>query len=144
MIWKVVQLIIEQYNVKNLEITNLRLQKILYFIQERAAKELGEIVFKEEMQAWTFGPVFPDVYNVYSAYGRDNISNVLYDSNEIVPIDIMKIVDEEITRTQSILNTWSLVKESHEQGKVWYDITDGGTNINYQNIPVNLLLEAEK
>ena len=48
-------------NKKNYGITNLRLQKILYFIQAYFLKIKKEPCFKENMEAWDFGPVVPCV-----------------------------------------------------------------------------------
>jgi len=144
MIWEVTKRIIEQYHENQLEITNLRLQKILYFIQERSAKELHRLAFENEMQAWTYGPVFPEVYNLYSIFGRDNITNFIeMDLNADktnIPMDLNNIVNSEIERTQKISNTWNLVRESHADGKIWSKITNGGSSVSYQIIPGEALL----
>ena len=43
-------------NKKNYGITNLRLQKILYFVQVYFLKIKKEPCFKEDMEAWDSGP----------------------------------------------------------------------------------------
>ncbi|MBQ6623932.1 MAG: DUF4065 domain-containing protein, partial [Mogibacterium sp.] len=43
-------------------ITNLHLQKILYFIQRDYVKKIGEPLFADEFEAWKFGPVVPCIY----------------------------------------------------------------------------------
>ena len=41
-------------------ISNLQLQKILYYIQ-KAFLENDRVAFEDESEAWQFGPVVPDV-----------------------------------------------------------------------------------
>lgn len=54
-------------------VSNLRLQKLLYFVQAKFLVEKGEPCFKQRMEAWNFGPVVPKVYKVYRYYGSTPI-----------------------------------------------------------------------
>ena len=49
-------------------ISNLQLQKILYYIQ-RELLQSGIDGFEDEIQAWQFGPVVPEVYRQYCGFG---------------------------------------------------------------------------
>lgn len=53
-------------------ITNLKLQKILYFAQSAflSTQETHTPLFNEEIQAWKFGPVVPDIYHLYKSFGN--------------------------------------------------------------------------
>lgn len=55
-------------------ITHLKLQKLLYYAQAWSLVLLGEPMFEDEIQAWTHGPVVPNVYNIYSGNGYKEIS----------------------------------------------------------------------
>ena len=59
-------------------ISNLKLQKLLYFIQAVFLVESdGELAcFKEEIEAWDFGPVIPIVYREFKIYGGTNIPKI--------------------------------------------------------------------
>lgn len=46
-------------------ISNLKLQKLLYFAQGFHLAAFGDALFDEDMIAWTYGPVVPEVYDVY-------------------------------------------------------------------------------
>lgn len=46
-------------------ITNLKLQKILYFAQAYYLAKLGKPLFNEELKAWEYGPVVREVYNKF-------------------------------------------------------------------------------
>ena len=50
-------------------ISNLQLQKILYFLQVIHASETGELLFADQFEAWPYGPVIRDVYVEFSDCG---------------------------------------------------------------------------
>ena len=54
-------------------ISNLKLQKILYFVQAEFLVDTGRPCFREAIEAWSFGPVVPEVYREYKVYGSANI-----------------------------------------------------------------------
>jgi len=54
-------------------ITNLKLQKILYFAQAYYLVMVGRNLFNDEIQAWEYGPVVPVVYKIYKKHGSDSI-----------------------------------------------------------------------
>ena len=52
-------------------ISNLKLQKILYFVQAFFLEAKNEECFREEIESWDFGPVVPEVYREYRKYDGD-------------------------------------------------------------------------
>lgn len=65
--------IIERCSSTNKTISNLKLQKILYFVQAEFLVSKNQPCFAEEIQAWDFGPVVPEVYYAYRMFGSANI-----------------------------------------------------------------------
>lgn len=65
--------IIQRCNSQNKTISNLKLQKILYFVQAEFLVTKNQPCFAEEIQAWDFGPVVPIVYQKYKVFGGANI-----------------------------------------------------------------------
>ncbi len=51
-------------------ITNLKLQKLLYYAQGFHLAFEDEPLFSERIEAWQYGPVVPEIYRAYSAHGR--------------------------------------------------------------------------
>jgi uncharacterized phage-associated protein len=50
-------------------ITNLKLQKLLYYAQGYfLAINCGESLFEDEIEAWVHGPVVPNVYRIYKHF----------------------------------------------------------------------------
>lgn len=69
----VARYIIERCKEKNRTVSNLKLQKILYFVQAEFLVTKNQPCFIEAIEAWDFGPVVPTVYFEYRMYGGANI-----------------------------------------------------------------------
>jgi len=55
------------------DISNLKLQKMLYYCQAYTLAMTGKVLFKEDIQAWDYGPVVREVYENYRKYSDSNI-----------------------------------------------------------------------
>lgn len=66
-------------------VNNLRLQKLLYFIQVKVLTTLSCPCFYDDIEAWDFGPVVPTVYRGYKVFGGASIPCL--DQLEAVTID---------------------------------------------------------
>lgn len=76
MIYKAIDIseyIIDRFYKHNCPISNLQLQKILYFIQAEFLVEEDRICFYEKILASSFGPMIDEVYNKYKIYGAGSI-----------------------------------------------------------------------
>ena len=58
--------IVDRAKKQNKFISNLKLQKILYYVNGYAFKYYNELIFQEEIKAWQYGPVYPTVYFGYN------------------------------------------------------------------------------
>ena len=99
-------------------ITNLRLQKILYFVQVEAYKKCNGPAFEEEIEAWQFGPVVPVVYYEYCNYAGMPILEC-YNTIENIDDDIRKVIDFVINKYAKY-SVWDLVNITHANGSPWY------------------------
>lgn len=114
-------------------ISNLQLQKILYNLQ-KAYLQKGSELFSDEIQAWQWGPVVPNVYNVYCVYGSMKIVEMYsVELNE----SIMKIIDPIIIQKRNV-NPWLLVDETHKKNGAWDRIYRNGIG-NKHAIPCELI-----
>jgi uncharacterized phage-associated protein len=55
------------------ELSNLKLQKLLYYGQGHHLAEEHRPLFPEQIQAWSHGPVVPEVYHQYKGCGSSTI-----------------------------------------------------------------------
>ena len=95
-------------------ISNLQLQKILYYIQKEYLKS-GDIAFGEDIEAWRFGPAVPIVYYEFVGSGAMPII-VRYDVN--LNFEDKKRMDK-IIEEKILLNPWDLVSDCHRDGGAW-------------------------
>lgn len=94
-------------------ITNLKLQKILYFIQAAFLVYKDYSCFVEEIEAWDFGPVVPEVYHEYKCFGNSNI--FLEDENiPYINKEDRKLMDDMIDEC-SDYTAAELVSLTHKQ-----------------------------
>lgn len=52
------------------------MQKLTYYAQAWTHAYTGEVLFDADFRAWRHGPVIPDVYRRYKAYGFKEIDKV--------------------------------------------------------------------
>lgn len=68
---------------KNQPVTNLHLQKILYYLQGYFLKKLDTPAFEEEIYNWPYGPVVPEAYFAYNTNLSNPIENIDQESAEL-------------------------------------------------------------
>lgn len=65
--------IIRRCSGEGYTVSNLKLQKLLYFVQAEFLVAIGKPCFREKIVAWDFGPVVPKVYREFCVYGSAHI-----------------------------------------------------------------------
>lgn len=58
------------------DVTNLKLQKLLYYAQGHHLGSNGQPLFGDPIQAWSHGPVVPSVYRAYRDFGNAPVKSV--------------------------------------------------------------------
>lgn len=56
-------------------LTNLKLQKLLYYAQGCHLAIFGEALFDDKIEAWDLGPVVPSAYHAFKPCGRQPIED---------------------------------------------------------------------
>lgn len=69
----VAEYVLAKYAEKNVSLSNLKLQKILYFLQAEFLVRTEKPLFPDEILAWDIGPVVPSVYQKYRIFGGAGI-----------------------------------------------------------------------
>lgn len=54
-------------------LSNLKLQKLIYYSQGLHLALFGIPIFTEKIRAWNYGPVVPELYAAYKEYGAGGI-----------------------------------------------------------------------
>ncbi len=114
----VAKYVITRCTLNGKPISDLQLQKILYYIQLNFVRHLGYRAFNNEIEAWAFGPVIPDVYMRYRGFGSSLIRQI-YAGIERLFTDKEKNVADNVIRVCCSLEPWELVDKSHCKGGPW-------------------------
>ena len=106
--------IVKRCNDTKRAISNLKLQKLLYFVQAEFLVSKKKPCFKEHIEAWNFGPVVPDVYYEYKGYGSANIPYMRKERfDEIAEAD-KKLINEVVDEC-AVYSASALVDITHHQ-----------------------------
>jgi uncharacterized phage-associated protein len=130
----VANLIILTAKERRKKITNLSLQKILYFVHGRYLIEEGQPLLKGSFEAWQYGPVSLAVYEAFKHLGSQGIEtlaerrDIRTGETEPVPLPsdpelCQKIVD--LSFPYLSLSAGRLVDLSHARGSPWDRVTRG-------------------
>ncbi|PID03581.1 hypothetical protein CSV67_02765 [Sporosarcina sp. P2] len=95
-------------------ITNLELQKVMYFalgnyINENGVDDLVTEIYDEPFEAWPYGPVVRSEYFRNRSFGRYNIRNEAFSNERYEALNdfILEVLEEEVN---------NLVEKSHLHG----------------------------
>lgn len=107
-------------------VSNLKLQKLLYYVQAASLVTNGVPLFEEPLVAWQFGPVSEAAYNMFKKYYNKNILEVqnmdktinFDDENIIYGVVYAKRKDHafDLVRTTHNEAPWSDAKLNSEIG----------------------------
>lgn len=98
-------------------ISNLKLQKLLYYAQGFHLAITGKSLFSERIEAWTHGPVVPSVYRHFKEHGAAGIPKP-----ELVP-EFSEETQEVLDEVYSVMgqfSAWKLRNLTHTEPP-WMD-----------------------
>lgn len=138
---------------KGRKITNLHLNKVIYFSHADFLVHCGRPLISSKIEAWQYGPVIREVYGYFKKFGRKEISGRISQYN-------FKEGKEEIVRAQNIsrdanfveslfdyyscIPTSVLVDISHARGGAWDLVWNHESELNVgMEITNDLIVENE-
>lgn len=101
------------------EITNLKLNKLVYYSQVESLRKYNRPLFDDIVEAWQYGPVEPVVYHTFSSYGRNCITK----SSDLAILDgtSKKLIDSVMDKL-GMLTAFDLVTLSHKPDGAWASV----------------------
>lgn len=113
-------------------LTNLKLQKLLYYQQGYHLAAFGIPLFDEDVEAWMYGPVVPIVYDQYSIYGSSSLPDV---DSTITLTDDEEELFNEVYNAYRDFSAIGLMNRTHKE-KPWKEATphDRGTVITQKSM----------
>lgn len=106
--------------------TNLKLNRLVYFAQAWSLEKFSRPLFEEEAEAWQYGPVVPSVYRAFSLCGRNRISGTTSDYDE------SKISSEEMNLLLDVADkywgysAYGLRNLTHKKDGAWSQVYSEG------------------
>lgn len=121
------------YNGEKDQISNLKLQKLLYYAQGYSLALLGRPLFEDAIQCWTHGPVVASVYHEYKLYGKDfivptdTLALSLFNPDEIAILTL-------VANKYGQYSPWKLRDMTHDEAP-WHDAYEAHMTV-IQNIEI--------
>lgn len=119
---RIAKYIVKEALKRKMPVTNLKLQKLLYFVQGVHLFMHKKVAFPDEIIAWQYGPVVKDVYYEYSIYGANDIIPIDKNEKIILSMRLKKLVSfvlDDLLRYSDI----ALVKETKKEGSPWSQVS---------------------
>ena len=120
-------------------VTNLSLQKIVYFCHVWSLVACGRPLFKHQFEAWQYGPVLQYLYREFKSFDDRPITtrakriNSTTGGREIVPYgfdtETAALLDR-VVDFYSRLRAGDLVALSHVRGGPWDEVWNHGGTVN--------------
>lgn len=93
---------------ENIDITPMKLQKLIYFTYRDYLKQTGKPLFREPFETWKYGPVLPSIYYEFKKYGSNTIREY---GKENDGITILAVNEEQSPVFRSVLDhIWDNLK----------------------------------
>lgn len=140
------------------DLSPMKLQKLVYFAHAWHLAFHEDPLIREEIQAWRFGPVVPEVYHEFKNYGNASVSRLAtdlsFEKSKLILFEprIDKAdtktheLIKEIWRVYGIFSPVQLSNLTHAEGSPWSDIalTYGAELPRNIDIPNELIKERFK
>lgn len=120
-------------------VTNLALQKIMYFCHVWSLIEVGQPLVRHKFEAWEYGPVLPYLYREFKVFDR---SPIMGRAKQIDPVtgqyriahcDFNAETEALLSRVvtfYSRMRASDLVELSHAEGGPWHTVWNHGGRVN--------------
>lgn len=108
-----------KYGIDNsVPVTNLQLQKILYFLQIRSLQEDADapVIEHPNFEAWKFGPVIKKVYDKFCLSGGLQI--IFYPQDVNTSATIAPYLEDCLNKLCKV-RSWKLVDFAHRSDGAW-------------------------
>lgn len=115
-------------NEKEGSITNLKLNKLLYYAQGWSLARTGKPLFDEDILAWQYGPIVGSVYHRFSVCGSDPIASCddTAGKGKLSEDEIQLLID--VYRRYGCFSASALVEMTHRNGTPWQQAYTGKHN----------------
>jgi uncharacterized phage-associated protein len=137
---KICNYLLTRYDAETYDLTNLRLNKLLYFIHGWSLASRTRGLVRNHFEAWKLGPVVKPVFDTFKVFGEKRIRTLAehldYSSGEKRPISFDDIALADVEVIASVFESYAryttseLVALTHEVGGPWHVVYTAWANDN--------------
>lgn len=95
--------------------TNLKLQKLVYYVQGFHLALFGKPLFDDEIYAWQYGPVVPSLYNKLRRFGKSEVQIQSDESLDDIFTDVQKRLMQDVFEQLGQFSAWKLMHMTHSE-----------------------------
>ncbi|MDQ6786115.1 MAG: DUF4065 domain-containing protein [Acidobacteriota bacterium] len=101
-------------------LTNMQLQKLVYIAHGYCLAELGKPLFHNNVHAFEWGPVIPNLYKLLRQYGAGEVKDFIPSDEPSIPLNSpeMEII-KEVWQYYGDFSAWQLSNFTHRTGTPW-------------------------
>ncbi len=114
--------IIQFATQENIELSPMKLQKIIYFIYKDYIKKYDVPLFSDRFEAWRYGPVVRSVYDEFKHFGSSTIKDFAKDTEGVVYVlkmDSSTSFIRDIWDKYKYQNGIELSARTHQKDTAW-------------------------
>lgn len=101
------------------ELSNMQLQKLVYFAHGFTLALLDKPLIYSDVQAWQYGPVYPKLYKKLRRYGSGRVTELLDSEDEIpVPSDFSEVI-KGVWKAYGSMSAGQLSARTHAPDTPW-------------------------
>lgn len=129
----IANLMLDEADREGIKVTNLALQKLLYFAHGIRLRRSNSPLVSGYFEAWQYGPVHPAAYRAFKEFGAKAITTrakgkdpLTGQPRELTPPDDKTVVDivKHVIRSYGSMSPGRLVDLSHAKNSPWHHIVD--------------------
>ncbi|CAH9066242.1 hypothetical protein PSEHALCIP103_03547 [Pseudoalteromonas haloplanktis] len=134
----VAKVLVNYQNQEDSDLSNLKLQKLVWYCLGFCGALTGKKLFDDEIKAWEHGPVVPTLYHELKKFGRNPVElDVNPDLEEKFEKEQLEVI-YEVAEVFGKYSAWKLRNMTHEEAPWLNHESTAGT------IPFNEIVEYFK
>jgi uncharacterized phage-associated protein len=105
---------------EGVKLTNMQLQKLVYIAHGLYLAIKGEPLFREDVRAWQWGPVIPELYDELREFGAGQVDKRISPAKEVGASDpeAMKLI-RSVWKAYGKFSGYQLSVITHQPGTPW-------------------------
>lgn len=123
---------------EGVRLTPMHLQKLCYMAHGFDLAFFDQRLIADDVEAWSYGPVYPDLYDALKRYGSGPVGGLIHENNWASAPNIRgDLVEERFSRDEEnvlrrVFETYArfpafkLSALTHEEGSPWQQVFRGG------------------